>query len=339
MWGHVMERSITPVLSGAGIPALGISLILFACADPEPLLTTAGTGSQVQNINLLHLAGNESQALETPWVGQDQNLLDTIRNRTPQQFGGRMARVVTETQFPCSGGGLQTRTVNNQAPPWFSAGDVYTTTYQDCVLGATLINGARIFSVDSMTGQPYVDSTWETTTTMSRQGFSRTNTVTGNVSLAEGRVTTSLAGTQLATNPGWFAYVQTTSSEFSRQWDNNGATQTRSGSTQISYRWEDTPASAFEWEFDVSLSSSQFGDSAARTLSVLTGIRGQPPESGQLEISRTGIDGVTQRSLVTAIGAGNVRVETDIDNDGVIDTTQTMSWNQLVIEPLLYQIF
>ena len=317
---------------------MGAVLFVSACADQKPVLNTS-LQTNTQSLNLLQLAGNDSQPLETPWIARDQDILDAAKNRTPDKLGGPMARLVTETQIPCIGGGLQTRVVDNQAPPWFSTGDIYTTTYQDCLQGATLLNGSRVFSVDSMTGQPYVTPTWDTTTTMARQGFSRTNTVTGAVSLADGTRTTALVATQLPENINWFAYEQITSGSFSRQWENNGSTQTSTGSTSVTFRWDDSPGSGFEWEFDVSTSSSQFGDSAAVTIVPLTGTGSQPPESGQLALTQTSVDGIIKASLVTAVGGGNVLVETDVDNDGVVDTTQTISWNQLIIEPLIYQMF
>ncbi|MDH5729448.1 MAG: hypothetical protein OEZ58_10690, partial [Gammaproteobacteria bacterium] len=309
-----------------------ISLMMLACAGGYEHAEDSQQNSSATSdgVNLLQMANH-----------LDEEILEIARSMKPgsqlaQQFA---AGVISETRIPCPGGGERVRTVDNQGPPWFSTGDIYTTTFVECVQGNVLSNGSRFMSIDEITGQPYVTDQWSSTTTIARQNLVRTNLQTNLSSSADSRATTSIIATAIPATFGFFSYEQ----ESVREWDlsqpNNGEISTNSGSATIRTTYDDTNTGAFTWWFEISAQSSIFGATSAKTLETLQGITNQAPESGRFEVIKTDLGGASEIHLATLIGNGLVLVESDLNGDGIIDSTTETSWNQLLIDPIIFQFF
>jgi hypothetical protein len=131
-------------------------------------------------------------------------------------------------------------------------------------------------------------------------------------------------------------YLQEFSGDSTRTRLNNGAPTTSTETYQISYGWDELTR-AYTWDFSVISSSAVFGDEDIKSVQTFKGVLGQSPESGQFELRKTDLTGAVSLVKVTAIGGGDVRVETDKDNDGVVDTVETTGWNQLILNSLLYR--
>lgn len=332
-----MDGQVTVVLR-VGLKFLLLGL-LSACGPDYSELREHEHPAGQGGVNVLSLAGGDLAPLEAPWQARDDQLLRITSN--PDLHAGADDDVrdlamaaITETVLPCSGGGTETLTQDNIDPPWFSAGDTFTTTFDQCLRGNTLYNGQRIFAVDDMVGMPYVDPQWSITTTISRVGFTRSNQLNGEVTLSEGSATTELTGSQVA-GPFQVEYLQRSFGGWNRSRPNQGTEVTSTSRFDITYGWDN---SRFTWEFDVSLSSSLFGDTEVVSLEVLSGQIGMPPDSGQFRATKS-VAAATSIQLVTVLGNGQVQVETDSDGDGVVDNVATMDWFQVMLEPILYQFF
>lgn len=288
--------------------------------------TSTESSGSVVNLNVLSLAGPAAAPLDQPWQGQDTALITMSRSLATGSDVSLTALV--EIPVSCSGGGTQTSVTDNVPPPWFSEGDVSKTVYTDCVNGNTLINGEQSFTVDVQTGQPYMQPDWTSKTTIARD-LTRTDLTTGNVTVAKGSASEQMVVT------GYTAFEQTLSGSDSRNWVNNDVIQQTTQTYNVVYAWDDI-ARNFSWDFEVSADSSLFGQTSARTLQTLTGTLGLPPSAGQFQTTSTILD-VSSISTITALSTGDVRVETDADGDGVVDSTQTMNWNQLMLDSILYQ--
>lgn len=296
------------------------------CAANCVEASTQGLNEPNGSVNVLNLAATAGDKLETPWDARDETLMRIAKHTTPDS--DIVLGAIIETTIPCSGGGTQTDIRDNVDPPWYSQGDTYTTVYTACVTGSTQTDGEQSYSVDVLTGQPYIDPTWTTGTTISRN-LTRTNLTTGEVTFAIGSMSEQLGvlnNTQ---------YTQVSSGSSNRNWLNNGVEQIGTEQYEITYTWDETTR-VFQWDFVVSSANTAFGDSAATTLQTLTGTLGLPPESGQFRSTKSQF-GTTTISTITATGGGNVLIETDSDADGVIDITTISTWSQLLLDPMLNQ--
>lgn len=318
----------------------GLSFFVAACGKPcagdacgttdtsnkrMPVAHSAITTTDGPSGNLLTLA-SPSGRLEAPWDGANNDLLRIAATRTPGSAVVQAA--IIEVTTPCDGGGTVTDTQDNVPPPWYSEGDSYTTTYAACVVGDTQTDGSQSYSVDVLQGQPYIDVSWSSGTTIARD-LTRTNLVTGDVSYAIGSMSESLT---VVDN---IQFTQVTAGESNRNWFNNGVEQVGVESYNVTYAWDEN-TQIFQWDFVVSSTNMALGDSSAQTVTTLTGTIGQPPEQGSFTTSKTSF-GTTTTSTITAIGGGNVLVETDSDGNGVIDLTSETTWNQLILDAPLNQ--
>lgn len=278
--------------------------------------------------SVLALASPPNTAASNPWDARDVDVLAAARSRVPGSQLVLAAAVSTTT--PCPDGGTTTQTTDNQPPPWFSQGDVYTTTYANCVRGTTELNGEQSFSVDVMTGQPYVDADWSMATTVAWKNLTRTTVGGNDANTVDGTMTEKTTVTNTNT------YLQEFSGDSTRTRPNNGTTTTSTETYQISYGWDEVTR-AYTWDFSVVSTSPIFGDEDIKSVQTFNGVLGQSPESGQFELRKTDLAGAVSLVKVTAVGGGNVRVETDRDNDGVVDSVETTGWNQLILNSLLYR--
>ena len=308
--------------------------LIVACGAEAPqqtcdTCTDAVSGSLIEytgSSNILSLAAPGSSQLETPWDARDKDLMRIAEARTPDSQITLGA--VFEVSTACTGGGTQTDIQNNEPPPWYSQGDSYTTVYAACIVGNTQTDGQQSYSVDVLVGQPYVDTTWSTGTTIARD-LTKTNLLTGEISFSIGRISEQLSVVENT------QFTQVFSGGSNRNWLNNGVDQVGTEEYSVTYTWDET-TQQFQWDFDVSSINTVLGDSTAITTQTLTGTLGLPPESGQFKSTKTQ-GSVTIVATITATGAGNVLIETDSNGDGLIDTVETSTWNQLILDSVLNQ--
>ncbi len=287
-----------------------------------------------KGVNLLALASSDGASLNSPWNAQEQDLLALAKQLPSNSDDIEFALgAITETATPCPDGGVVTVTNDNQGPPWFSQGDSYTTTFTDCVRNNTTTNGARGFSVDVMVGEPYVDPEWTMTTTLFRENLTKVDILNDRVHLADGRSSSEISAFNDNT-----AFTQVTTENWLRTQPNNGVETSDSGTRSVTYSWDDV-AQTYEWDFNVTKSSTIFGDMKAETLATLTGTLNLQPDAGQFVITRTDASGAERITTITALADGMARVDVDSDGDGVVNSTNEMLWTQLLIDPMLYSPF
>lgn len=313
-----------------------VLIFLQACESPVTLRQRTSAGA---SLNILSFAGNFNGPLHQPWQAADSGVLSTAQDHLPHDGdeGSLVIAAITETVLNCSGGGTITRTRDNQPPPWFSSGDIYTQTFDACVEAGTQTDGVRSFSVDALEGQMYIDPLWTLTTTTSRSGFSKSDIATGATSTADGSQTTTLAAQALPDNISAYSYTQSTSSDWSRSWPNGDTLNNASGSGQVTYSWSDGVDVRFVWEFDVMVSTDLFGQTAAKTVLPLEGPLNGAPDTGSFQISKLSVDGLSSVITATVQSADAILLEEDVDGDGVVDSSRTVTWQELVLEPVIYQ--
>jgi len=309
-------------------------VFISACTEMPSDTQVGALKDTSKGVNLLALASSDGASLNSPWNAQEQDLLTLAKQLPSNSDDIELALgAITEVQTPCVGGGVVTVTTDNQGPPWFSQGDSYTTTFVDCIRDNTTTNGARGFSVDVMVGEPYVDPEWTMKTTLFRENLTKVDILNDRVHLADGRSSTEISAFNNNT-----AYTQITTEDWLRTQPNNGVESSDSGTRSVTYSWDDV-ARTYEWDFNVTKSSSIFGDMKAQTLATLTGTLDLQPEAGQFVITKTDVSGAERITTITALGEDMVQVEVDSDGDGVIDSTNEMLWTQLLIDPMLYSPF
>jgi hypothetical protein len=317
------------ILSGSGI-----LIVLVSCAEQS-----ADTSSQISNKpvtylpggNLFSLISPEGVDVSQPWNAKDQNLLNTLKSRALD--GDVSINAVTTTTTPCDGGGVSRLIVDNQGPPWYSQGDVFTTTFEDCIRSNTLIVGQRQYSVDVLIGQQFIDPDWSLTTTISRD-IVNTDMLTNAENANKGVATTEVVVTNTT------QYLQTLSGSYESERPNNGQQVVDTAEYLVTYKWDEAPGGSYSWDFDLKTTSTNpvFADMATKTLETLSGPNNQAPETGKMQISRM-VDGITSITTITATGAGSVLVELDNDGDGIVDSSSDSTWQQVVLDPFLYQFF
>jgi len=309
-------------------------LILGACAEQSPEVDSNAPHKPVTYLpgsNLFSLISPDGVDVTQPWNAQDKDLINTLRSRAVSD--GVSIAAITTTTTPCEGGGVTRTIVDNQGAPWYSQGDVFITAFEDCIRGNTLIVGQREYSVDVLVGQQFIDPDWSLTTTISRD-IVNTDLLTNSINSNKGVATTDVVVTNTT------QYVQTLSGGHDNSRPNNGVQVTDTAQYLVTYQWDEAPGGSYSWDFDLKTTSTNpvFADTITNTLETLSGPNGQAPETGKMQISQTQ-DGVTRNRFITAIGAGDVSVELDNDGDGVIDSTVQSTWQEVVLDPFLYQFF
>jgi len=259
--------------------------------------------------------------LSSPLSNTDLNFLFASPTAAAANSKGDInALVVTETTTPCAGGGTVTKTIDDVAPVGLSTGDSRTTTYVDCIRsvgGTTVRNGIRGFSTDEMTGMPFVSTNWSSTSTMFKDNFVRSDTVSGINRTTTGNTTTSIAVSDVSLS-------QSASGTGTTVITDATTTSTANHSFDLAFSW-DTTTQTYAIGLDVGVDKTdvdQFG-AILTTNTPLSGTIGQAPSAGQLTLNKT-LNGIST-SIMTATAQidGSVLVETDVDADGIIDSTAT----------------
>ena len=335
-----------------------VSVLFVACSENAPEKAPVNENASkpveyVPSVNLLALATSDGADVQAPWNAQDTELLNMARalptqsevstNEIPGLPPNFFPNSLTEAVAACNGGGTRTTIIDNQAPPWPSQGDLNTVVYDNCLNGGTTINGQRSSLVEVMVGNQFIDTDWSLKTTLTRD-ITRTANVTGNVSSVVGQSSESMTVTN-NTN-----YVQVSTGNQVNIRPNSGSNSgPNTGinvnvedtvSHNITYAWEDVPTGAYQWDFEVRTTSTNpiFPDAVTKSLVTLSGPNNQPPETGKIEITKTQTD-VINVTTITALGAGAVLIEVDVDNDGIIDSSVESTWSQVMLDPMLYQYF
>ncbi|MDX1810334.1 MAG: hypothetical protein R3240_00180 [Gammaproteobacteria bacterium] len=310
------------------------SILLFSCAEnrsaqPQQILHKPAT--YLPGGNLFSLISPAGVDVTQPWNAKDSSLINTIRSRAIDTVS---TDAITETVTACSDGGNTRSIVDNQGPPWFSEGDVFTTVFEDCVQGNTLITGQRSYSVDVMQGQQFIDPEWSLTTAIDRD-IVNTNLVTDSINANKGTARTEVAVTNTT------QYSQILSGNYESSRPNNGVQVDDTAEYMVTYQWDEAPDGFYTWNFELTTTSTNpvFPEkTVTKTLETLTAPNNQAPESGKIETSQTK-DGTTQITTITATGNAAVLVEVDVDGDGVVDSTSESTWQEVVLDPFLYQFF
>lgn len=276
------------------------------------------------------LSGADATALFGPQEAQNTDLANITD--APNVVGADDVGIlaITERVTDCPGGGTITYIRDDQGPPWFSEGDTYTTTYDNCITGPVTTNGSRIFRVDVLQGQQWVTTPWSLKTTMSRQNFS--------VASPWGtRVVDGVSAIEMSSDDN-VVYTQVTTGDWTNTRTNGGNATMSTSNYTISHTWDEN-LNTFALEFDVASTSAIFDDVVTRTLIPLSGTIGQPPDAGEAEIIRTSPAGTVSIVTVTALPGGLARMAIDSDGDGIIDSVQDTTWAQIGIDAYLYQFF
>lgn len=235
---------------------------------------------------------------------------------------------LTETVTDCAGGGTRTRIVDDVDPVGLSTGDTRTTVFADCArsVGGSTLNGSRGFTNDEVIGTPFIDLTWSTQSTLFHDNLTTTNLTAGTSDVSNGSTSTGVSVTdnnlisQVASGTG--TRVRT---------DANGE-RTANHTFNMAFNW-DVAAQTYTISFDINVESISVGQASAiiDTVTPFAGAIGQPPSSGQIQVTRI-VDSVTASiTTATAQTDGTVLVETDTDADGVIDTSTTVpGWSDVL---------
>ena len=355
---RVTARCVVPSFS-----LLLATLLFSGCAEELPQIPAqtnpaetdspetgngGGTSSSSDNTDSVSLAkatfstidllsSGNGEALAARQSSQDSGSLtnDLVTIASSADSSSQLSiAAVRETVRDCSGGGTVTYTRDDQGPPWFSEGDSYTSTFDQCVTGSppneVTTNGSRTFRVDTLDGQVWVTTPWTLKTTLSRTNFTVTTASTS-------RVVDGDSSVELGTEDG-VVFRQVTSGDRATTRTTDGTERTSARDYTITYTW-DRSVNTFTLEFDVATQSSQFNDVHAQTLTPLTGTIAQPPSSGQAQIEQTDPDGNTSIVTIEAMSGGLALVSEDSDGDGVVDSTREIPWSQIGIEAYLSQPF
>lgn len=311
-----------------------VVLVLSACAEQQPDISRQSKPAKpvayLPGSSLFSIISPDGADITQPWNAKDSNLINTVRSRA---LGGVSADAVTSSVTACEGGGTTTTTVDNQGMPWFSEGDVFTTSFEDCIRGNTMTAGQRQFSVDVLVGQQFIDPDWSLTTTVSRD-IVNTDLINNTVNSVKGFATTAVEVTNTT------QYLQTLSGGFENERPNNGVQVIDTAQYLVTYQWDEAPGGSYSWDFDLKTTSTNpvFADTTTKTLETLSGPNNQAPETGKLQIVQAQ-DGGNRTTTITAIGGEMVLVEVDQDGDGVAESSNEQSWQEVVLDPFLYQFF
>lgn len=309
-------------------------IILVSCAEQR-----TGTSTEISNkpatylpgVNLFSLISPDGVDVTEPWIAKDQVLLNSLKSRALD--GDVSINAITTTTTPCEGGGVSKLIVDNQGAPWYSQGDTFTTSFEDCIRSNTLIVGQRKYSVDVLIGQQFIAPDWSLTTTISRD-IVNTDLLTNAVNTNKGVATTEVVVTNTT------QYLQTLSGSYESERPNNGQQVVDTAEYLVTYKWDEAPGGSYSWDFDLKTTSTNpvFADMLTKTTETLSGPNNQAPETGKMQITKM-LDGETSITTITAKGGGVVLIELDNDGDGVIDSSSDSTWQQVVLDPFLYQFF
>jgi len=321
----------TVVTGGMGkwIAMLRVTLrviLLLAVLSPVLLLTAC----------TFEVAERES----TPAISEQDEVLVSLAELTQQDMdtilalpdkAAEFAAAATTVHFCSSpdplnvdaGNGSVTYINNDIDPPGRSTGDNVETIYANCthsvlLTGEVVIDGSIRYVVNDLHGAPAQTDVWNIDTTATANLTVSTplasRTTTSNFNLQYGSTDGVVVTRAIKGDASYVQSIAGMQSEISRVYD---AVYT-----------EDKASQTYESRFDVTRENAGIGSKRYATTPALSGPVGQPPESGAMTVTEA-IAGVTSIVTITALGTGNVQVDTDSNGDGVIDQTEQTTWSDI----------
>ena len=236
--------------------------------------------------------------------------LQRLRSRGSSQMV--TAQTVYPDTLPCESGSL-TDTWNDADDDFTdSAGDSYSTTYNNCVEGGVTMNGGVGATLGTLVGDTSGDyqisgSFSFNNLSISYSGFAVT--IDGDMTYSASRT-----GSQVSVTLQIPSLTTT---------DPSGSSTIANATLQYSLN-ESTLA--YSYTISATLSGTTIGGQV--TVATITPFEGTGvgyPESGSMRITGAGDSSVT----VTAIGGGSVRLDVDSNGDGTVDSTSTTTWAAL----------
>jgi len=299
---------VTPVLM-----LLSIMLMLTACSQEKEEGAAPVLGEDEMLVSLAELTQRDMDNI----LSLPDKALDFGIAATTVYFCNSPDPLNVDT-----GNGSVTYTNNDVDPPGRSTGDNVETVYANCthsvlLAGEVVIDGSINYRVNDLTGTPFQASAWNIDTTasanltVSTPVISRTTTSTSNLQYgsADGLIITRAI-------KGDASYAQSI-----------GAVQSETTRLYDALYAVDTVNQTYETGFDVSKANTNMGSKQYTTTPSFSGTVGQAPEAGAMNITAVNAaTGVTTITAITALGGGNVQVDTDSNGDGVIDLTEQTTW-------------
>lgn len=260
------------------------------------MVTFSATAASSSTFNLRSFADNY---LQRPRVrGSSQRV-------TPQQ--------VWDNVWPCSGGGTLTDTWNDADDNFDdSAGDSYSTTYSNCVESGVSMNGGVTVTLATMVGDTFAD--YQISGSFGFNNFSTrysglSVTINGGMTYSASRIGSNVSATLQ------IPLLTTTST--------SGGSTITNATLQYSLN-EGTRA--YSYTIAATLNGTSIGGQVTiTTIAPFAGAGAAYPVSGSVRVTGAADSSVT----MTAIGGGNVRLDVDINGDGVVDSSSTMTWAAL----------
>lgn len=203
----------------------------------------------------------------------------------------------------------------DEDPPGQSTGDSYSTVYDNCDQVTRSMNGFSSFTIDEQTGIPYQPgSAWTLTTTAATDL---------TLLYANGEQVIQADLTYSTGTADGVVFTRSVNGTNSQSIMFDGIGNSSSGIYTISI---DSNITTREYSKNIDISrTGAFGVRMTKTLQPLVGING-PADSGILQITTTNPAGQTSVATYTGLGGGAVLEEIDLDNDGVIDSSQETTW-------------
>lgn len=228
------------------------------------------------------------------------------RNRGSSQMV--TAQAVSDLVWNCSGGGELIESWNDADGNFIdSAGDSYSTTYNNCVEGGITMNGGVSATLGDFSAAAMSGSFSFNNLSISYSGF--TVTIDGDMTYSASRTGSDASVTLQISS------LTTT--------DPSGSSTIANATLQYSLN-ESTLA--YSYTISATLSGTAIGGQVTvTTITPFAGTGAGYPESGSMRITGAGGSSVT----VTAIDGNNVRLDVDSNGDGAVDSTSTTTWAAL----------
>lgn len=291
-----------------GITASNASQV---ASDAFAATNSAVSGANTATDLVVPFAANNNAAPTFSLRGFADAYLQRLRIRSSSQLV--TAQAVYTDSNACSDGGTYADSWNDADNDFTdSPGDVYSTTYTNCVAGGVTTNGGVSATLVSFSGAVSADYTMSGTfdfsnLTVSYSGYSAG--INGDMTYRARRVGSADTAT--------ISIPSLTISE------PNGRTTIANATLQYSY---DTVSFAYSYSVSATISSTAIGGAVAvATLVPFAGSGAGYPASGSMSVTGAGNSSVT----LTATGGGNVRLDVDSNGDGVTDSTTHTTWAAL----------
>lgn len=304
--------------SGSGTPSASATSVAITSANANQVASDAFAAT-----NFAVSGANTATDLVAFAVGSASNpsfnlrsfaddYLQRLRSRSSSQMV--TVQAVYTDPYVCSGGGSYADVWNDADNDLTdSAGDSYSTTYNNCVEAGITTNGAVSASLVSFSGSVFGDYTMSGTfgfdnLSVSYTGFSFN--MNGGMSYSASRTGTNASATVsipslVITEPSGSATIANATLQYSQN--------------------ETTLAYSYSISATVS-STAAGGQVTVTTLAPFTGTGTGYPVSGSVRMTGAAGSSVT----LTATGGGNVRLDVDSNGDGITDSTINTTWPALV---------